>query len=107
MDECMRKNPELQKSLDFILATPHLRSAFFPGSTVHEVDTGIGPHLVDTTVRYLDQETGEITECYVQDYGTSELRGDWVEVVYDDERELRISAAEMDEILANRIRSRL
>lgn len=42
-------------------------------------------------------------ECLIQDYGTSELRGGWVEVVYNDDKEMRISQNEMQEMLANRV----
>jgi hypothetical protein len=55
----------------------------------------------DSIIRYLDE--GETMECTIQGNGTSELRGDWVEVLYDDEREMRISQKEMSEMLANRI----
>lgn len=67
----------------------------------------IEPDLIGTTIRTLNGQTGEIVGCTIQDYGTSELRGDWFEVVYDDERELRISRGEMDEMLALRVLNHL
>jgi hypothetical protein len=80
---------------------PHLQSAFFPTSTVHAVV--IGPHLIGTTFSFLDGKSGEIMKCTVQDYGTSQLRGDWVEVISNDTTELRISPEEMKDMLANRV----
>jgi len=79
---------------------PHLQSAFFPTSTVPAVV--IGPYHIGTTFSFLDKTSGEIMECTIQDYGTSELRGDWVEVVYNN-RELRISPGEVNDMLANRV----
>lgn len=62
----------------------------------HRVDIG-------TTISYVDMESGKINKCTIQDYGTSQLKGDWVEVVYNDMTESRISQKEMEGILANRI----
>ena len=103
MDEYKRLHPEMLDPLNSIhQLTPHLGSAFFPTSTEGAVDSGhgIGPDLVGTAIGLVDEETGEVTKCIVQDFGTSHVRGDWVEVVYDDGRELRMSKKEM---LANRV----
>jgi hypothetical protein len=100
MDKYRRQNPELINSTDQL--PPHLMCAIIPTSKEHVGNTECD---IGTTIRYLDIDRGKIMECTIQDYGTSELRGDWVEVVYDDEREMRISQGEMDEILANRISS--
>ncbi|KAM6495573.1 hypothetical protein JOM56_008279 [Amanita muscaria] len=61
----------------------------------------LGPHLIDKTVRYHDQETGKIMELTIQDCGTSHLKGEWFEVEYDDLTVLQITAGELKEILAN------
>src|ERR1700729_1437257 len=91
---------ESPNSMDMTLP-PDLRSTFFPtsSSTAHAVI--IEPHLIGTTFSFLNGKSGEIKQCTVQDYGTSQLRGDWVEVVYNDATELRISPEEMKDMLAN------
>ena len=74
----------------------HLQPMFIPSSALdHWVDIG-------TTINYVDM-SGKINKCTIQDYGTSQLQGDWVEVIYDDMTESRISQEEMNEMLANRI----
>src|SRR6266852_5234155 len=90
LDEYNRQNPN---SMDARTPLPsYPRSAFSPTS----MEDGVGfQHLVGTTIRFPDDRTGEITDCTIQDCGTSHLRGDWIEVVYDDGRELRISPEEM------------
>jgi len=58
--------------------------------TEHAIGVDI-EDLVGTTIRHLDRSgafhnltslSGEIVECTTQDYDTSYLRDDWVEVVY-------------------------
>ncbi|KIL68299.1 hypothetical protein M378DRAFT_158836 [Amanita muscaria Koide BX008] len=63
----------------------------------------LGPHLIDKTVRYRDQETGKIMELTIQDCGTSHLKGKWFEVEYDDLTVLQITSGKLEEILANRV----
>jgi hypothetical protein len=92
--------PESPNSMDMPLP-PHLQSASFPTSTVPAVV--IGPDLIGTTFSFLDGESGKIMKCTILDYGTSELRGDWVEVDYDDRMDLRISPGEFEDMLANRV----
>ena len=95
------QNPDLMKSLNSRSQLPtHIRSALFPTSQEHGVDIG---QLIGTTIRFADGDTGEIVECRIQDHGTSQLRGDWVEVMYSDGQELQIPLKEMNEILANRV----
>jgi hypothetical protein len=111
MDKYMNQNPNatmLPESLNSMNPEfpPHLQSAFFSTSTEHYDGVEIDPRLIGTTISFFDGKTGKIMECTVQDYGTSQLRGDWVEVVYNDTRDselLRISLGEMKEILANRV----
>ena len=98
----MTQNPELRESLDSIDHLPsHIRSAFIP--TEHAVDIGcdIGPRLIGTRIGLVNEFTGEIRECTVQDYGTSYLCGEWVEIAYDDGSDLRVSPKELNEMLAN------
>jgi hypothetical protein len=102
LDEDKRQNPELNESLNLqaklLSDLNYFQSASFPPT---EVD--IGPHLIGTTIKFLGVDTDEIMECTVKDYGTSQLQGDWVDVVYGDARESRISREEMYEILENRV----
>jgi hypothetical protein len=97
----MEQNPDLKKALNSRSQLPtHIQSVLFPTSQEYGVDIG---QLIGTTIRFADGETGEIAECSIQDCGTSQLRGDWVEVMYNDGRELQIPLKEMNEILANRV----
>jgi hypothetical protein len=103
MDEYNRQNPEMTDPFKAINQIPtHLQSTFYPTSTGDAVDIehGIGPNLIGTTIGLIDEKTGEVTKCTVQDFGTSHLQGDWVDVVYDDGRESRMLQKEM---LANRV----
>lgn len=100
--EYRRQNPELNPELiDRRARVPsYLQS--LPTSTEPGVDIKC---LVGTTIRHLDGKTGEVVECTVYDYGTSYLRGDWVEVAYEleDDRGMHIPMEEMNDILSSRI----
>jgi hypothetical protein len=61
--------------------------------------------LLDKPFHFRDPRTGKATECTLVDYGTSRMRGDWFEVVYEDGKESQISDKEMNEILDNIILS--
>jgi hypothetical protein len=91
--------PDSANSMDPKLP-PHLQSAFFPelDSTKDEIGD-----LIGTTIHFLDGKSRMVMACTIQDCGTSRLRGDWVEVVYNETTEMRISPEEMKEILANRV----
>jgi hypothetical protein len=94
--------PESPNSTMDMPLPPHLQSAFFPTTSTVPAAV-IGPDLIGTTFSFLDGESGKIMKCTILDYGTSELRGDWVEVDYNDTMEMRISAEEMKDMLANRV----
>ena len=95
--------PKSPNSMDPELLPSHLASAFFPNHSAGAVDLvgEFGPHLLGTTIKCRDQETLEVIECTIQDYGTSQLRGNWYEVVYGEAEERRITAQEMKEMLDN------
>jgi hypothetical protein len=90
--------PDNPESMDSRLPS-HLERVFYMETTTHE---DLGPNLMGQTIRFRDQTTGETMECTVQDCGTSKLRGDWFEVVFDDE-EMQITTEEMKEILLSSI----
>lgn len=111
-----RENAELMESLDSTCTSMklplHLQPGNFPATSTEDITSAedIGPDNIGTKIMHLDETTGKIRECMICDYGTSELRGDWIEITYDDNdddddspREWRIAPWEMDEILANRI----
>ncbi|KAM6495575.1 hypothetical protein JOM56_008281 [Amanita muscaria] len=81
----------------------HLLSAIYPALAGSTTTRELGPHLIDQTVRYRDQGTGKIMELTIQDCGTSHLKGEWFEVMYDDLTVLQITARELKTILANRV----
>ena len=59
-------------------------------------------HLVGQTIWFHNHETNSIVKCTIQDCGTSVLRGDWFEVVYDGNTgSQQISKGEMKDIMAN------
>lgn len=63
----------------------------------------LGPHFINQTIRFRDPKTGKVVECKVQDCGTSHIKGDWFEVVYDDMKNSQVMARELKEMLANRV----
>jgi hypothetical protein len=81
----------------------HLVAAIFPNWTARQVK--IGAHLINQTIAYRDQETGEIFECTIHDHGTSYLRGEWYEVTYGGgtAEPHMISSVELEEIITNRV----
>ena len=101
VDAYKRQNSELKESLDRHTKLPSDLNYFPFASFPTKVD--IGPHLIGTTINFVGEDTDEIMECTVKDYGTSHLQGDWVDVVYGDVRESRISREEMYDILVNRL----
>ncbi|KAM6495574.1 hypothetical protein JOM56_008280, partial [Amanita muscaria] len=104
--EYIKRNPEVAvlpdspDANDPELLSDILSAVSLSGSTTTREP---GPHLIDKTVRYRDQETGKIMELTIQDCGTSHLKGEWFEVEYDDLTVLQITAGELEEILANRV----
>lgn len=94
--------PDSPDAMDPALPS-HLLSAVYPPSADSATKRELGPHLINETVRYRDQETGKIMESTVQDYGTSHVKGEWFEVMNDDLTVLQITAGELKEMLANRV----
>jgi hypothetical protein len=108
--EYVKKNPNVAVIQNFPATNPkyppHVVAALCPGragSQPEREDHKLGPHLLDQTFRYLDQETDLVMEFTIQDCGTSHLRGEWFEVEYDDLTVLQITAGELKEMLANRV----
>jgi hypothetical protein len=102
VDTYMTQNPELRESLDSIDHLPsHIRSAFIPKEHAVDIGCDIGPRLIGTRIGLVNEITGEIRECTVQDYGTSYLCGEWVEIAFDDGSDMRVSPKELNEMLAN------
>lgn len=95
-----------QKSEELLDVHTNLPSAWkpFQSESLPPTEVDIGPHLIGTTIRYFgkDEDTDAIMECTIKDYGTSQLQRDWVDVVYGDARESRISREKMFVILASR-----
>jgi hypothetical protein len=89
-------NPQLR-------TLPHDPESIDPRLPSH-LEPDLGPNLMDQTILFRDQVSGKTTECTVQDYGTSRLRGDWFGVVFGDEdSEVQITEDEMKEILSSRV----
>jgi hypothetical protein len=71
-------------------------------SQFHPPDEG----LIGRTIHYRDRRLWpreEITKCFVNDAGSSELRGNFYEVIFDDKEVLTISEEEMMDILSRDI----
>lgn len=64
--------------------------------------------LIGQTIHYRDRNLwlrDQITKCFVNDVGSSELRGNFYEVVFNDEEVLTILEDEMMDILSRETRS--
>ena len=87
-----------------VLATPsHLLPVLYP-TIVHNVEAGeLGPQLINKTVECRDQETDEVVTFTIQDYGTSHVKGEWFEIMYEDLTVLQITTVELKEMLANQV----
>jgi hypothetical protein len=65
-----------------------------------------GEGLIGRTILYRDRKLwprDRITKCFVNDVGSSELRGGFYEVIFDDKEVLVISEEEMMDILSRDI----
>jgi hypothetical protein len=64
-----------------------------------------GSSLIGQSIRFRGQERDTILEVTVLDCGTSHLRGDWFEILDDGASESKmITASELDDIMANRVK---
>lgn len=85
----------------------HLLPILYPSlsdnATVRK-DCEPGPHLIGQKVRCHDREMGDIIEFTIQDCGTSHLKGEWFEIMYEhDEGASQITAREMKVMLDDRV----
>ena len=77
----------------------HITSVFYP-TDVNERDDGNFWPKLGQKIRFRKPESGQIVQCTVQDYGTSKLKGNWFEVLYDDEdEEVNVTEREMRGVL--------
>ena len=64
--------------------------------------------LIGRTIYYRDRNLwlrDQITKCFVNDVGSSELRGKFYEVIFNDEEVLTVQEEEMMDILSRETRT--